>query len=221
MKKGGGLESTIIVGPSKSVLVYALNSLENVLDLGRFRVFVPNIYIYIQATSISVECNGKITISSVYCPSTFTITKDTFEEYFSSLRNKFVSCGDYNAEHTYWGFRLENLKENQLYKVSIDRLRFFVFRQPTYWPTNPRKNPDLIDFGITKNIHRDALSAKVSYDLCSDHAATIATYCGQTPIIKPLTNKIYQQYWLKYKTYISSHIQLGPALESKNDRKLC
>ena len=30
MKKGGGSESTIIVGPSKSVLVYALHSLEYV-----------------------------------------------------------------------------------------------------------------------------------------------------------------------------------------------
>ena len=28
MKKGGGSESAIIVGPSKSVLVYALHSLE-------------------------------------------------------------------------------------------------------------------------------------------------------------------------------------------------
>ena len=31
MKKGGGSESTIIIGPSKSVLVYALHSLEYVL----------------------------------------------------------------------------------------------------------------------------------------------------------------------------------------------
>ena len=35
MKKGGGSESTIIVGPSKSVLVYALHSLEYVLGLTR------------------------------------------------------------------------------------------------------------------------------------------------------------------------------------------
>ena len=42
MKKGGGSESTIIIGPSKSVLVYALHSLEYVLGLARFRVFVPN-----------------------------------------------------------------------------------------------------------------------------------------------------------------------------------
>ena len=44
MKKGGGSESTIIVGPSKCVLVYALHSLEYVLGLARFRVFVPKLY---------------------------------------------------------------------------------------------------------------------------------------------------------------------------------
>ena len=35
-------------GWSKSVLVYALHSLENVLGLARFRVFVPNMYVCIQ-----------------------------------------------------------------------------------------------------------------------------------------------------------------------------
>ena len=47
MKKGGGSESTIIVGPSKSVLVYALHSLEYVLGLARFRVFVPKLLLLI------------------------------------------------------------------------------------------------------------------------------------------------------------------------------
>ena len=52
MKKDGGSESTIIIGPSKSVLVYALHSLENVLYLARFRVFVPNMYVcmYVHGT---------------------------------------------------------------------------------------------------------------------------------------------------------------------------
>ena len=43
MKKGAGSESTIITGPSKSVLVYALHSLEYFLGLARFRVFVPKL----------------------------------------------------------------------------------------------------------------------------------------------------------------------------------
>ena len=47
MKKGGGSESTIIIGPSKSVLVYALHSLEYVLGVARFREFVPKLYYYI------------------------------------------------------------------------------------------------------------------------------------------------------------------------------
>ena len=46
MKKGGGSESTIIIGPSKSVLVYALHSLEYVLGRSRFRVFMPNLLLY-------------------------------------------------------------------------------------------------------------------------------------------------------------------------------
>ena len=46
MKKGGGSESTIIVGPSMSVLVFALHSLEYVLGFARFRVFEPKLYYY-------------------------------------------------------------------------------------------------------------------------------------------------------------------------------
>ena len=52
MKKGGGSESTIIIGPSKSVQVYTLHSLEYVLGLARFRVFVPNYILYIWAGGI-------------------------------------------------------------------------------------------------------------------------------------------------------------------------
>ena len=57
MEKGGGSESTIIIGPSKSVLVYALHSLEYVLGLARFLVFVPNyIYIYMHGRRNLLAC---------------------------------------------------------------------------------------------------------------------------------------------------------------------
>ena len=38
-----GSAFTIITGPSKSVLVYALHILEYVLGLARFRVFMPQL----------------------------------------------------------------------------------------------------------------------------------------------------------------------------------
>ena len=47
MKKGGDSESTINIGPSKSLLVYVLHSLEYVLGLARFRVFVPKLFILV------------------------------------------------------------------------------------------------------------------------------------------------------------------------------
>ena len=50
MKKGGGSESTIIIGPSNSVLVYALHSLEYVLGtcpISAVRAKIIIIIIYI------------------------------------------------------------------------------------------------------------------------------------------------------------------------------
>ena len=63
MKKGGGSESTIIIGPSKSVLVYALHSLENILGLVRFRVFVPKLLLY-KLTTETYTINKCITIDN-------------------------------------------------------------------------------------------------------------------------------------------------------------
>ena len=96
---------------------------------------------------------------------------------------------------------MKNIFVQSLYKDLIDNngFDFLSPRQPT---TDPRKNIDLIDFGITKNINRSALPAEVSYDLCSDHSAIIVTYCEQTPISKALTNKKYKHYWLKYKNIL-------------------
>ena len=54
MKKGGGSKSTIIIGPSKSVLVYALHSLEYVLGLRDFGCSCQN-YIIILLCNKSSE----------------------------------------------------------------------------------------------------------------------------------------------------------------------
>ena len=55
MKKGGGSEFTIIIGPSKSALVYALHSLEYVLGLARFRVFVSKLLLLLGLLNIYYE----------------------------------------------------------------------------------------------------------------------------------------------------------------------
>ena len=167
---------------------------------------------YLQATSIRIDCLlGSLTLSSVYCPPRFKITKDKFEEFFNTLGDKFLACGDYNAKHTYWGSRLQNPKGKQLFLALVDHknnLDFISPRQPTYWPTDPKKVPDLIDFAITKNINRYSVSVQLSQDLSSDHSPIIVMYSGQEPIQSH--NLKYKTNWLKYKKYISSHIELKP-----------
>ena len=58
MKKGGGSDS-IIIGPSKSVLVYALHSLEYVLGLVWFRVFLLKLFYKEEAMALIIENNIK------------------------------------------------------------------------------------------------------------------------------------------------------------------
>ena len=55
--------------------------------------------------------------------------------------------------------------------------------KPTYWPTNPGKIPDLIDFFIIKNIPAQYLQIEESHDLNSDH----------TPIHLTLSENIIQK----------------------------
>jgi hypothetical protein len=51
--------------------------------------------------------------------------------------------------------------------------------QPTYWPTDRRKIPDVIDFCITKGISNNYLKAESCLDLSSDYSPVIITYSTQ------------------------------------------
>jgi hypothetical protein len=42
--------------------------------------------------------------------------------------------------------------------------------KPTYWPTDPSKIPDMIDFFIIKNIPAHYLQIEESHDLNSDYS---------------------------------------------------
>jgi hypothetical protein len=55
--------------------------------------------------------------------------------------------------------------------------------KPTYWPTDPGKIPDLIDFFLIKNIPAQYLQIEESYDFNSDH----------TPIHLILSENIIQK----------------------------
>ncbi|GBP96767.1 Probable RNA-directed DNA polymerase from transposon BS [Eumeta japonica] len=88
-----------------------------------------------------------IAISAVYCPPRHNINKEQFTNYFKTLGSKFVSAGDFNAKHTYWGSRLITPRGRQLLEtVMSNNLDAVSSGHPTYWPTDLNKIPDVIDF---------------------------------------------------------------------------
>lgn len=177
---------------------------------------------FLQATSIRVPIlHGTITISAIYCPPRFSITSDTFANFFQSLGHSFIAAGDYNAKHTHWGSRLVNPKGKQLYNCIMSRryrLDYVSPCQPTYWPHDRNKLPDLIDFGIIRGIAKERVSATTSLGLASDHSPVIFSIHGnhETEITKSLTSRYTN--WMKYKKYISSHVPLlNKSIENKLD----
>ena len=47
--------------------------------------------------------------------------------------------------------------------------------EPTYWPSNINKRPDLIDFAVFKGINADSIRIESFYGLTSDHSPIIIT----------------------------------------------
>lgn len=175
---------------------------------------------YLQATSVSVnDWNGPITITALYCPPKHTVSKMQYVEFYKTLGKRFLAGGDYNAKHTHWGSRVTNHKGMQLL-LAINECKLGVKStgQPTYWPTDRRKVPDLIDFCVTKGIADNYLVAESCYDLSSDHSPVIITV--STKIIeRQITPSLYNKNtnWNRYRSIIDDTISLNIRLKDKND----
>lgn len=124
-------------------------------------------------------CTSKIisiTFSAIYCPLRHTIKSEQFMEFFNSLGNRFVTGGDYNAKNVRWGSRLTLLRGRKLlHAINILHLNAIPTGEPTYWPSNPKKLPDLIDFSITKGISSHYIKCVSCLELSSDHSRVLIT----------------------------------------------
>lgn len=178
---------------------------------------------YLQATSLKIhlDSGNQLALSAIYCPPRYSISEDQFMEFFNSLGEHFIAAGDYNAKHTHWGSRLVTPRGKQLYNAIIkpkNRLSHVSPGTPTYWPTDPKKLPDLIDFAVSKNIPRNLISAECLSELSSDHSPVLIQL-QRHPEFANRPGKLTSQKtnWLRYKKYVSSHIELNPHLKVEAD----
>lgn len=176
---------------------------------------------YLQATTIQLEeyVNG-LTVSAIYCPPRFNIDEQQYKQFFSTLDAKFIAAGDFNAKHTHWGSRLITPKGRKLFSA-INALGLNVLSngKPTYWPSDRRKIPDLIDFAVTRGINNVQSLVHSSLELSSDHTPTIITIFSENSFQKNESGRFdYKRTdWLKYKMLISSHLEIKTSLKSEQE----
>lgn len=175
---------------------------------------------YLQATCIKIKCTlGSLVVAAVYCPPGKRILQQQFEAYFHSLGPRFISGGDYNSKHTQWGARLITPRGTQLHQAMLaNGYGYASTGEPTYWPTDVNKIPDLLDFFVTHGISCNYIDVASCSDLSSDHSPIIATI--STTIIKrkktmSLTNKYTN--WELYRRHLEETTFIQNSLENEED----
>ena len=176
---------------------------------------------HLQATSIRIKTLPyEITVSAIYCPPRHhNIRKQDFLDFFRTLGPKYIIGGDFNCKHIIWGSRLTTTRGRVLAKAIREmKCSPLSTGTPTYWPTDPGKVPDLLDFFLTRGISNSYLEVEPNYDLSSDHTPVIATL-STTLITAPKTPKLHtaKTNWQDYRNIIEARIQLNISLKTPEE----
>lgn len=175
---------------------------------------------YMQATSIIVEdWTGPLALSAVYCPPPPNITSQQFNNYFDTLGPRFLSGGDFNAKHPMWGSRLASPRGRQLFKTITDKnFNYLTTGEPTYWPSDRRKLPDLLDFFVTNGISHHYLDISSNLDLSSDHSPVIVTVSSSV-ILKAVPPVLCTQRtnWPYFQEILNQKINLKISLKTSDE----
>jgi len=173
----------------------------------------------IQSCGIAITLNYiPIYIYAVYCPPRHTISINQLND-FDTLGDKFIIGGDINAKNTQWGCRVYNPRGNTLKTLAnFQNFKIHASPSPTYWPTSPRKKPDILDIFITKIPNSLNSLIKNLDDLCSDHSSVQLTI-DKTPLFKPKKPSHNQgcMDWEKFKLTLENKTNPKISLKSTDD----
>jgi hypothetical protein len=101
--------------------------------------------------------------------------------------------------------------------MQTDNLSHVSRGESTHWPSDRRKVPDLIDFGVVKRIARNSRHAKSSFDLSSDQSPVIVTINSR---IIPKTSAAIlstKKNWGKFRKHIKENLTLVLPLKVNRD----
>jgi hypothetical protein len=170
----------------------------------------------LQTTSVMIRTLYKdITVTAVYFPPRFTITKDMFSMFFDSLGTCFITGGDYNSKHTHWGSRLCTPRGRQLFRCLTEKnLQTISPFSPTYWPASPRKIPDLLDFFIQKGLTNIPYELRTEHDLSSDHLPIRLTLWAEYQITSKPNLVCGDMDWDKFRQLLDRSLSVPVSLQT-------
>lgn len=173
-----------------------------------------------QAATVTININeSDISVTSIYSPPKHNIKMEKYIELFQKHNGRFVIGGDFNAKNVLWGSRLTTTKGRELWKAANQTgCNIITTGNPTYWPTDTAKIPDLIDFFVTRQIPLIKMHIEDGTELNSDHSPIYLLINGYlTMEDKPpyLSNKFTD--WNYFKLKIENEIDLFETIQSIED----
>lgn len=177
---------------------------------------------YLQASGIRILCNHRsISVYAIYFPPRHSVSSETYVNFFRNLGHRFIVAGDFNAKHPWWGSRLINPKGRNLYRCIIDNhYKTLSGGKPTYWPTDPKKIPDLLDFAVYSGICSNSLDIINDDNLPSDHTPILINYSTQVELssanVKLITSKTNLNFygeWVDKNIDLKTSIKTGEELD--------
>jgi hypothetical protein len=174
----------------------------------------------LQSACVSVSfSNRTITIAALYSPPKHMLTTEEYIEFLTQLGPYFLVAGDWNAKNNRWGSRITTRKGRNLLQATLQlHINHLSTGEPTYWPSDPDKTPDVLDFALTKGIPNSKLQITSSIDLASDHTAILITM-SDYPLMKEtppyLATKLTN--WQIFQEIVTNNIKPALRLKTSND----
>jgi hypothetical protein len=98
------------------------------------------------------------------------------------------------------------------------QLKYLSTGEPTYWPPDRNKLPDIVGFCVTNGIPQDFAAAKSSFDLSSDHSPVLITLTAHALNQEKqpsLSNR--HTKWDDFRHLISQRLTLNVSLTIEED----
>jgi hypothetical protein len=102
-----------------------------------------------------------------------------------------------------------------------ENLRNVSTGEPSNWPSDWRKIPNLVDFGVMKQTTAHSIQAEAGFDLSSDHSPVLITmHTIPVPQPRPHTLRTTMN-WVTFQNYINGNLTLKDPLKTDWDIEGC